>query len=314
MSASRITYLDSFKTLLIFLVVLGHCLIRLGEGSLLIKTSLLMIYSVHMPLFVFVSGYFSRPDKRLKDSCWGLFAAFVLFQVIWIIINPPHSLSKIMSPVTTLWYLLSLCYWRLLIKVFDKISKSKTLWLLVSVVLMIVAGYIPLSTELSFQRTFAFFPFFVMGNMMRDNDLFKIRCVNKLLISAVVAIIIAGAIGLYIVQPNLMWLLYGKSPYQSYHTSLVVAPIVKVIWLVLTSILCLMIMIIVPDLAILSKEGAKTLTVYLFHFFPIYFLQKVGFHSDNLFLLIVIALAIYCFTSLIHRFKIIKWLTCPIYR
>lgn len=34
----------------------------------------------------------------------------------------------------------------------------------------IAAGYIPISKELSFQRTFAYFPFFVSGNMMRGTD------------------------------------------------------------------------------------------------------------------------------------------------
>ncbi len=111
-----------------------------------------------------------------------------------------------------------------------------------------------------------------------------------------------------------MWLLYGKLSFYGYHTSLLVAPALKLVWLIAVSTLCVLVLAIIPDIGLLAKEGSKTLTVYLFHFFPIYILQKMGFQSESLLILIVVALGIHVITSFAHQFKIIRWMTCPIIR
>lgn len=91
MTLERDTFLDSLKTILIFLVVFGHCLVRLGGDNALINTAFQVVYWFHMPLFVIISGYLFRPEKSFKESCLGLFSSFVLFEFIWIIIDHPHS-------------------------------------------------------------------------------------------------------------------------------------------------------------------------------------------------------------------------------
>lgn len=55
---------DNIKIVLIILVVFGHALeeISLGNGYGIIRAC---IYSFHMPVFILISGYFSRGgDKR----------------------------------------------------------------------------------------------------------------------------------------------------------------------------------------------------------------------------------------------------------
>lgn len=310
MEVKRDTYLDSTKTILVFLVIFVHCINRLGGGDLLINTARQMAIFVDMPLFVFISGYFTRLDKSIRDNCIGIFSSFVLFQIIWTIINPPHSIRDMLSPAITLWYLLSLCYWRIMIKTLNRITKNKMIWFVGSLVMIIVAGFVPLSTEFSFQRTFSFFPFFVLGNMVRGTNVInKIRGINKIL--ATTLLLLVGAV-MYYLHPNLLWLLHGKRPFFDYPTLLALGPFVKLVWLICVSILSILFMAIVPDISLLAKEGKKTLTVYLFHYFPIYFLYRVGFQTNNFLLIIFISLSIYLFTSIIHNYKIIRKMTCPV--
>ena len=61
----RIYKFDNLKAILIFLVVFGHFL-ELVEGH---KLLYLTIYSFHMPLFLFLSGYFARFDRK---KIWNL--------------------------------------------------------------------------------------------------------------------------------------------------------------------------------------------------------------------------------------------------
>lgn len=64
MEKNRNPYWDTLKGILIVLVVLGHTGTALGEKILSV------IYSFHMPLFLFISGYFSKRDMS-KTLPWG---------------------------------------------------------------------------------------------------------------------------------------------------------------------------------------------------------------------------------------------------
>lgn len=88
----RDTYLDSVKAVLIFFVILGHCITRIGENTECITLFFNVIYSFHMPLFVFISGFFFNSNKdrsSIIKNCMELFSAYLLFQLIWTIIRPP---------------------------------------------------------------------------------------------------------------------------------------------------------------------------------------------------------------------------------
>ncbi|MFR7480201.1 MAG: acyltransferase family protein [Roseburia sp.] len=59
MNKERDYFFDNLKAVLIFLVVLGHFLLPIrGDNPLVVVKRL--IYVFHMPLFVFISGYFAK--------------------------------------------------------------------------------------------------------------------------------------------------------------------------------------------------------------------------------------------------------------
>lgn len=124
--------LDALKMCLIVLVIFGH--IPLLDGFLdlylpdgydfLTMHAMKGIYAFHMPMFVLISGYFSRQKplgtqfmKSLK-----LLRLFIVFQVIDILIRhvfmgEAFSMYRCLYPCFALWYLLCLFYWRMLLSI-----------------------------------------------------------------------------------------------------------------------------------------------------------------------------------------------------
>ena len=168
--------IDSVKYCLIVVVIAGH-VIEYSETM----TSIIVwkwIYIFHMPLFIFISGYFSRKkDKELWPSIWKLLEPLIVFQTVAIItklINGGEtSLIDILTPWYVLWYLLSLIYWRLLLQVIpESILRNAKLILPTAFGISILTGFLPIDNFLSLHRTFAFLPFFFLGYCMRGKNLF----------------------------------------------------------------------------------------------------------------------------------------------
>ena len=63
-SFKRDPFFDNVKILLMLLVVFGH-IVPPGQGKICLA-SFEWVYSFHMPLFVFISGYFTNVENRDK--------------------------------------------------------------------------------------------------------------------------------------------------------------------------------------------------------------------------------------------------------
>lgn len=307
----RDTYLDSVKAVLIYLVILGHCIPRIGENSGYIASIFNVIYSFHMPLFVFVSGYFFNPNKgrsSIIKNCLELFSTFLLFQIIWTIISPPHSLSAVLTPAVTLWYLLCLIYWKLILFCIRDWINVKLL--IVVVLISILAGFIPIGAQLSFQRFFTFFPFFVAGYLLRGHTLFKIK--NYLNSWVAMGLLLAIIVGMSFFKAQWRGLLYGDRSYYDLPFNLAFAPVLRMCHYVLASILSILIITLIPDRRFLAEIGTKTMTIYLFHLFPIIGLRIMGVKTESIILLVTIALVLLLITCVLDRIPLIRWMTKPV--
>lgn len=168
--------LDGLKFIMIFLVVLGHLInndLGLEAEDWGLKSEA-MIYAFHMPVFVFLSGYFTTiTASRAKQLAWlkQTLSIYLLAQVAYIVLREvlgmPSFLRKgLIIPGYGLWYLVCLMYWRL--AVWWVFKGMNDIWLLVlSGVMAFVSGFIPVDRVFSFQRAFAFFPFFALGVVFR---------------------------------------------------------------------------------------------------------------------------------------------------
>ena len=207
-AGKRVPYWDLLKGLLIFLVVLGHTGTALGDRWLSV------IYAFHMPLFVFVSGYFSRRKESLWEGVKKLVILYLIFHTAYllldIVLGESLAVARILSPSFAMWYLLSLVFWRTMIHFMPEKWESRP-WLLIVVALLLsfTAGFVPVGTQLSFQRTFVFLPFFMGGYLLRKSAVEWPKMVYKHRYLVIAAIIL---LGLSVVNYLFMPVFYANHP------------------------------------------------------------------------------------------------------
>lgn len=117
--------IDSVKYWLIILVILGHVIEKqkFPDNDVCATTLLKWIYIFHMPLFIFISGYFTRKKNpiNLISGIWKLLEPLIIIQLIVripeFIQKETFSFRELLTPWWLLWYMLSLIYWRLLIQI-----------------------------------------------------------------------------------------------------------------------------------------------------------------------------------------------------
>ena len=168
-----------------------------------------------MPLFVFISGYYSR-KKGKKDfwlSIWKLSEPLIIFHVIalFFYVKHPLTIRSILSPWYMLWYLLSLIYWRLMLQMIPvRILRHSKLILIATFCISILAGFFPIDRFLSLQRTLSLMPFFFWGYYMKGKNIFLPDKYKPL---CVVFLILIFAILLFF--PHRISYLYYATPYKS---------------------------------------------------------------------------------------------------
>lgn len=167
--------IDTLKFLLICMVVFGHVIMTLGGGN--VEMAMFnFIYSFHMPLFVFISGYFTRPGEMTRKKIYEAFhflSLFIVFDlVMWLLIPRDVNYRTILTPQYAMWYLLAMFYWRFL-SIFVK--KEWLTWRNFGIVtvLSILVGFVPFIGEIgAFNRTFCFLCFFMAGMMCHSMNFF----------------------------------------------------------------------------------------------------------------------------------------------
>ena len=164
--------IDSVKFWLIVLVISDHVIMRkefADSAACTVLWNWICLFA--MPLFIFLSGYYSR-KKDWKDfwpSIWKLLEPLILFHVIGLLFYKNSiSIKAILSPWHELWYLLSLIYWRFMLQVIpERILKHKIIFLTSAFCISILAGFLPFDRILSLQRTLSLMPFFFLGYYLR---------------------------------------------------------------------------------------------------------------------------------------------------
>ena len=180
MNKERDYFFDNLKAVLIFLVVLGHFLLPIhGDNPLVVVKRL--IYIFHMPLFVFVSGYFAK--KIYKNGQYNfkkilyLIKAYVLFviaiQIVYAICGFEDFVEiNFFSQSGAPWYLFAMIVWYLTIPLIRRCRPLPVL--LVNIVLALAAGYFKhVGDFLCLSRILVFGPFFYIGYYMEQPVLEK---------------------------------------------------------------------------------------------------------------------------------------------
>lgn len=290
---NRIADLDILKGIAIFLVVMGHVIgmcIRGIDSCIAFK----IIEQLHMPIFFFISGWFSfkiangklaspKLGKRFKQ----LIIPFLVVSSLWIMYFPHSGLKSPLSNnipqmLTTYWkdgywFTLALfeiiCLYWLIAKINAK--RNKTIFtILLSVVIYLLLIFLEpiISIEaenydpagIGLLRTF--FPIFIFGVICRQNEeTFRKIATNSIFFTS--ALIIGGMTWYYVSY-------YWEYPNIPQNAMLIIKPLMQ---------FCLMTVIfgLIYKIRETTKNGLKTnyiqkyfiylgnesLGIYLLHYF-----------------------------------------------
>ena len=155
----RLPYWDNLKGILILLVVFGHLLQLVPNGS---ETAVFkLIYLFHIPLFVFASGALSAfAAKKIVKSL--LLPYFTLQTVCLMCTQQP---VQFITPYWMLWYLPALAVWRLCIPVLARASRKTAPYaVLLLAVIGLSAGFVDaIGYAYTLSRILVFAPYFAAG-------------------------------------------------------------------------------------------------------------------------------------------------------
>ena len=267
---------DSAKFVLILLVIFGHTFEQYGSLSAVQRGIYFWIYSFHMPVFVFISGRFSKavPNRdQMRTTVRRVLVPLIIAQVAYytfnfLVLGKPIVLGEmIQKPYWILWYLLSLFFWRVFLPYLHSMKHP----LLIACTLGLLAGYSKdINYTLSLGRTFAFFPFFVLGHYTSAQ---WIECLRRPIVQLLSgALLLAGMYGIYLYQNSIqMFWFYASLPYSS---SIRYTIDVRAFHYMYAVITCYAVLAVLPTWRWLAALGRNSLYPYILHGFWILLFAK----------------------------------------
>ena len=252
------------------LVVFGHFIEPINNIKFF-QSVYQFIYIIHMPAFVFISGYFAKKGVKFNDAFSKYLIPFFVFQLISVALNslfglehPANSASGFfLFPVRVLWYLVSLFFWTMILNLINE-KYLKHLLLISAFLFPIISGIVP-GTSLTISRTLYFFPFFFLGYYTRVNELNWVFNANKT-IKVVCSVFLAGLLILCTVVLVDRFILYGNYHFAKSGLNLMSGSLLRSSIIVLSFLSCFALFNLVPKrTTFYSDFGAKTFPIFLFH-------------------------------------------------
>ncbi|HEY8480578.1 MAG TPA: acyltransferase family protein [Spirillospora sp.] len=163
----RDAFFDNAKFFTAVLVVVGHVWAEYGD-SIAARAAYLVLYSFHMPVFVFIAGYFSRGFMRSTDKFRSIFPTLVVPYVIFILLyraqlilinDVDFRLNELFRPHFLMWFLVAMVFWRLSVPLWGHLRHPVA----ISVALSLVAGTWAFTADSTLSRTAGLLPIFVLG-------------------------------------------------------------------------------------------------------------------------------------------------------
>lgn len=309
---ARVPYYDNLKLLLIFLVVLGH-FVETAKASAMAPVVRFIIYSFHMPLFIFVSGHFfdhSNIKKGIKRGV-GFLGLFVLMKIVeWIMYAMLyHNYSfSLLNTGGMPWFLLALAIWCVFTPIVLKCIDAKAL-MIIMLILALVVGYdSSINSMLALSRIIVFWPFFLMGIIIKIDRL-KFAYQNRMLrylAVAVLAVMIVVCFRYYDELSVMNPMLSGQNPYASLGDYEKYGILFRCATYLLAVLMSISVMLIIPNHHFrITERGERTISVYFYDviIYPIAEFSLAQLHFWQYFILAIIVTWVFSLNVFYHPIK-----------
>ena len=290
MSTQRVALWDNARFGAIALMVAGHTLTKMVGENDAAFTLYVFIYAFHVPVFVAVSGYFTKgtapDDRRIRSVFTDILVPYVIFEVIWSVVlffyNGSFRLDFTRAS-WTLWFLLALAIWRIVLPYLVALKYP----LLISIVISITAGYFPIDQTFSAARVLGFLPFFVFGWQLREWNLgarWMALCSQSVIRWRVVATAFMAlvAVGIAVSVPFLRevqirsFITYD-SGYVTFGYDQWWGGLGRLATMLVAAAMIMAFLILIPrEQTWFTQFGQATIYVYLLHTFVLYPLRENG--------------------------------------
>lgn len=193
-TTQRSATLDVYKSILIFLVLLGHSIANFGGGNVFQSGSFSwdpifqLLYSFHMPLFMGISGWLFASTIRkysmmevITKRLWQIIPCYLFWCVINLLFHAYHQDTPLSSSqifrgfVDPYWFVTTLLFYSILVAVVHQIAQARQAWVFASILpIGFVIGYIPL-IGYGLEEFWFNYPFFIGAYLMAYNQDFTKR-------------------------------------------------------------------------------------------------------------------------------------------
>jgi fucose 4-O-acetylase-like acetyltransferase len=254
-----------------------------------------------MPAFILISGYFAKGFRKkgyLLKIAKKLIIPYLIFQGIYsfyysFLLDKKELELDPLLPQWSLWFLISLFGWNLMLFIFTKWKPPYGL--VISVVLGVLVGYFDeVDDFLSISRTIVFFPLFLLGFYFKKENFVTLLHVKMKLFSFFLFVSIL-LVFYFLPEWNYKWL-FGSMPYDDFQATGLIGGAVRLGVYALTFLTTISFFAFVPRKHyFFTKWGTSSLYVYLLHgFFIKYFRNSEleGFFTEPWQLVLLIAVSI----------------------
>lgn len=161
----REEWVDVLKGVLIGFVVIGHCIITLNPADNFQRIVLVLIYTIHMPMFFILSGYTLKVKKNLIEFIVKKLKTIMVPYLMFVIVDTfieyimgVYSIQEIFerflnqyldivlittkSPYSSLWFLPAICGGIIITFIIEKLLYKRSKRILASVILVIIGQII----------------------------------------------------------------------------------------------------------------------------------------------------------------------------
>jgi fucose 4-O-acetylase-like acetyltransferase len=279
----RDPFFDNAKFFAILLVVAGHAINDLRDVRFA-HALYLFVYTFHMPVFIVITGYFSRrftfSGGKARKLLTNLAVPYVVFETAystyhWAVGHAKFEIS-LLDPYYLTWFLMALFAWRLSTPVWQQIRMPVA----VAVVISLLSGMSQLPGTLEMNRVFGLVPFYVLGLFLKPEH-FEI--LKKWWAAVIGAITLAlGFAFTYLVADRRMateWV-YWRSGNPTLHVNNLVGTGMRLGLLLAAGVLVAAFLTLVPrGEHWFTSLGSATLYAYLLHGFATKLADYYGWYD-----------------------------------
>ena len=175
-NTKRICWWDNIKFVMIVLVVAGHFADTLVAGSKLMQSFYMFIYAFHMPVFLFISGMFYKPERIGRKMIFYMTSGFLLNIVTYIAQYAAGGKPEftLLSEMGAPWFMFCMAFYIGIAYILRNSDKRPVI--VITMVLAAFAGYDKnIGDFLCISRTLVFLPFFLLGTVIKPDKIAGFR-------------------------------------------------------------------------------------------------------------------------------------------